>query len=245
MLIFFFLGKTIEAFHLSVDTYVPVGISKARKNNKRAAATLICVSMFDLGVSSKAIQKARQTAKRNRTSAACSRCKAGKIKCSDYRPCKQCTTSRITCEDAKRPRASSNARIDQTNLIYRTPEEKTDRYRTFDHAPYCSSGIQHAGFQTTPHYRYAVGSIHQPSCLSRLLFHAPNIIQTTSMMTARHGPSPAGLPPVVAMLRSSIQPCEKPVLPALQLDAQCLQLAPCSPAFATPQFLAPFPPFRS
>ena len=235
---FFFLGKIIEAFHLGVDTC-------RNKANQGAAATIIFVSMFDLGVSSKDIQKARQTAKRNRTSAACSRCKAGKLKCSDYRPCKQCTNSRITCEDAKQARTSSNAKIDQTNHIYRTSEEKTDRFRTFDHAPCCSIGVQHAGFQTMPHYRYAVGSIHQPSCLSRLLFPAPNIIQPTSMMTARHGPSPAGLPPVVAMLRSSIQPCEKPVLPALQLDAQCLQLAPCSPAFATPQFLAPFPPFRS
>ena len=48
-------------------------------------------------VSSKAIQKARQMAKRNRTSIACTRCKMAKSKCSDYRPCKQCTTSKSVC----------------------------------------------------------------------------------------------------------------------------------------------------
>jgi hypothetical protein len=45
------------------------------------------------GVSSRDLQKARQIAKRNRTSVACHRCKAGKTKCSDYRPCKQCSMS--------------------------------------------------------------------------------------------------------------------------------------------------------
>ena len=54
--------------------------------------------MYSMGVSSKDIQKARQTAKRNRTSIACVRCKLAKIKCSDYRPCKQCTDSKSVCE---------------------------------------------------------------------------------------------------------------------------------------------------
>jgi 23S rRNA U2552 (ribose-2'-O)-methylase RlmE/FtsJ len=54
------------------------------------------------GVSSEDIQKARQRAKRSRASAACIRCKAAKIKCSDYRPCKNCVDSRKSeaCEDS-------------------------------------------------------------------------------------------------------------------------------------------------
>ncbi len=53
-------------------------------------------------VSSKDIQKARQNAKRKRTSIACARCKAGKTKCSEYRPCKQCIVQNdaISCMTA-------------------------------------------------------------------------------------------------------------------------------------------------
>ena len=47
------------------------------------------------GVSSKDIQKARRSAKRKRAAVACSRCKAGKIKCSEYRPCKQCVILKV------------------------------------------------------------------------------------------------------------------------------------------------------
>jgi hypothetical protein len=52
-----------------------------------------------IGVSSKDIQKARQTAKRNRSAVACERCKAAKTKCSDYRPCKNCMTAKTLCEE--------------------------------------------------------------------------------------------------------------------------------------------------
>jgi hypothetical protein len=45
---------------------------------------------MDSGVCSKDIQLARRNAKRNRAATACSRCKSGKVKCSDYRPCKNC-----------------------------------------------------------------------------------------------------------------------------------------------------------
>ena len=48
-------------------------------------------------VSSKDIQKARQSAKRARASAACFRCKTAKVKCSDYRPCKRCLSIKKTC----------------------------------------------------------------------------------------------------------------------------------------------------
>ena len=47
----------------------------------------------NFGVSSRDIQKARQNAKRTRSNKACARCKASKIKCSDYRPCKNCAYS--------------------------------------------------------------------------------------------------------------------------------------------------------
>jgi hypothetical protein len=42
------------------------------------------------GISTKDLQKARRNAERKRSSVACAPCKAGKTKCSDYRPCKKC-----------------------------------------------------------------------------------------------------------------------------------------------------------
>jgi hypothetical protein len=53
------------------------------------------------GISSKDLLKARRNAERKRTSVACARCKAGKVKCSDYRPCKHCKYSNktSTCVD--------------------------------------------------------------------------------------------------------------------------------------------------
>ena len=54
-------------------------------------------------VPSKALQKARQNAKRNRASFACARCKTLKAKCSDYRPCKKCmdTKNSDSCSKSK------------------------------------------------------------------------------------------------------------------------------------------------
>jgi hypothetical protein len=54
-----------------------------------------------LGISSKDIQKARQNAKRKRTSVACAPCKAAKTKCSEYRPCQKCLKSdaQVGCVD--------------------------------------------------------------------------------------------------------------------------------------------------
>ncbi len=54
-----------------------------------------------LSVSSKDLLKARQMAKRKRTSVACSRCKMAKSKCTEYRPCKRCVDSRVECEKAQ------------------------------------------------------------------------------------------------------------------------------------------------
>jgi hypothetical protein len=47
------------------------------------------------GISTKDLQKARRNAERKRASVACARCKAGKTKCSDYRPCKKCKSSNV------------------------------------------------------------------------------------------------------------------------------------------------------
>jgi hypothetical protein len=55
------------------------------------------------GVSSKEIQKARKNAQRIRTAVACSRCKAGKIKCTDYRPCKNCARHGRECSNMPMP----------------------------------------------------------------------------------------------------------------------------------------------
>ena len=54
-----------------------------------------------LQVSSKDLLKARQSAKRSRTSVACARCKVAKIKCTEYRPCKRCVKSRVVCDEGK------------------------------------------------------------------------------------------------------------------------------------------------
>ena len=51
-----------------------------------------------LDMSFKAIQKARQMAKRSRAAVACARCKAAKMRCSDFRPCKKCTISNAPCQ---------------------------------------------------------------------------------------------------------------------------------------------------
>jgi hypothetical protein len=56
---------------------------------------------MELGVSTKDLQKARQMAKRNRTSVACAPCKIGKSKCNEYRPCKKCVKSRVACIESK------------------------------------------------------------------------------------------------------------------------------------------------
>ena len=54
-------------------------------------------------VSSKDIQKARQSAKRSRASLACASCKIAKTKCSDYRPCKRCSRSdkKFACSEGQ------------------------------------------------------------------------------------------------------------------------------------------------
>ena len=49
-------------------------------------------------ISGKDLQKARRNAERKRASVACARCKAGKIKCSDYRPCKKCKHSNLAAD---------------------------------------------------------------------------------------------------------------------------------------------------
>ena len=71
----------------------------------------ICARPSDIGVSSKDIQKARQIAKRNRTSIACNRCKASKTKCSDYRPCKHCAMSNAaqSCAQGSQIKRSNQA----------------------------------------------------------------------------------------------------------------------------------------
>ena len=90
-------------------------------------------SMFNFGVSSKDIQKARQTAKRNRTSIACLRCKAAKMKCSDYRPCKQCTNVKISCEEAD---VRLNERIRETKLSDGVPEHEGSILRSHHQVTY-------------------------------------------------------------------------------------------------------------
>jgi hypothetical protein len=41
-------------------------------------------------------------AKRNRSAVACVRCKAGKNKCSDYRPCRNCWAKNVPCKETMR-----------------------------------------------------------------------------------------------------------------------------------------------
>ena len=75
------------------------------------------------GISTKDLHRARRNAERKRASVACARCKAGKTKCSDYRPCKKCKHSNLAedCKDgdllteqsgdASTSRASFDARV--------------------------------------------------------------------------------------------------------------------------------------
>ncbi len=74
------------------NKYLPLIKFKTTATPRKVRKPMIPIKV-GVRVSSKDIQKARQIAKRNRASVACSRCKAAKIRCSDYRPCKQCTAS--------------------------------------------------------------------------------------------------------------------------------------------------------
>jgi hypothetical protein len=47
-------------------------------------------SLFQSGVTSKDIQRARRAALRTRSSIACAQCREAKTKCNDYRPCSRC-----------------------------------------------------------------------------------------------------------------------------------------------------------
>ena len=66
------------------------------------------ISLSTPSVSSKQLMKARRSAKRKRSAAACPSCKSLKAKCSDYRPCGRCLLKRIqtTC-------------IDEENRVYK------------------------------------------------------------------------------------------------------------------------------
>jgi hypothetical protein len=59
-------------------------------------------------VSSKDLLKARQMAKRNRTSVACARCKLAKSRCTEYRPCKRCVNSSVECAQPALYMSSTN-----------------------------------------------------------------------------------------------------------------------------------------
>ena len=63
-------------------------------------------------VSSRDLHKARQSAKRNRTSVACVRCNSSKYKCSDFRPCKQCSKTGERCIERV---TDKKARLDPTH----------------------------------------------------------------------------------------------------------------------------------
>ena len=138
--------------------------------------------MFPLGqvgVSSKDIQKARQMAKRKRSSVACSRCKMAKLKCSDYRPCKQCSNFKTTCQEAQ-GRTSPNdgnlslpvsaaaamRRSDMDKILAITREHETinDLYctrRLALHPPGYPSTEESLNERETQ--RFETGAIHQPT----------------------------------------------------------------------------------
>ena len=97
--------------------------------------------MFNFGVTSTDVQKARQTAKRNRTSIACSRCKAAKMKCSDYRPCKQCTNASISCKEAN-VRPSPQAEMYVSKLSERSPESEGHIFDYAHHSLHMVGGSQ-------------------------------------------------------------------------------------------------------
>ena len=63
-------------------------------------------------MSFKAIQKARQMARRTRAAVACARCKAAKMRCSDFRPCKKCTQSKSPCQET-----GANAKSSMPDIV--------------------------------------------------------------------------------------------------------------------------------
>ena len=77
-----------------------------------------------MDISSKAIQKARQMAKRTRAATACNPCKVRKQKCSDFRPCKHCVNSKSPCHEYK---SEDNAPIYAANLPATTTSFTSNR----------------------------------------------------------------------------------------------------------------------
>jgi hypothetical protein len=105
---------------------------------------------FCMGVSSKAIQKARQIAKRNRSAVACVRCKAAKSRCSDFRPCKHCVSSRVPCDDSvlKSSTPGSANQILMNTADFMCQSEKYPPSNTMQHLG--CSGITSIQTMTTP-----------------------------------------------------------------------------------------------
>ncbi len=120
------------------------------------------------------IQKARQNATRSRTAFACTRYKAGKIKCSDYRPCKHCIN--LVIADScmrKNQTASTSATSGNLNggadiLMYSQPFEASDKT---ENEPASRQGIIAKSNQAHSHFVLQSHSSHLVRNFYRLMVY--------------------------------------------------------------------------
>jgi hypothetical protein len=104
------------------------------------------------GISSKDVQKARQSAKRKRSSVACSPCKAAKTKCSDYRPCQRCTISgaEARCVDDDKMGAKSRASLMSPGALRNDRRALLDQQGNLVHC-HNNKSTCHTPTQSLPH----------------------------------------------------------------------------------------------
>jgi hypothetical protein len=246
-------------------TRLTVSPTTSEKNqNCETRAMLKCYA--HLLVSSKDIQKARRTAKRNRTSVACKRCKKAKIKCSDYRPCRQCTNTEYAsgCEIGIRrtekpilfPADANRSALCSNNEQSMFPRSQGSPLKVANvlHRPNFHSEVPSA----TPPLRTPwspVSASPSMQCSTMITATTPSIQHPSSFATcdaykptlpplAPHiVPIPCFLPPAVAALISSTGSAPYPPPPPPYALSLLLALAAAAPT--SPTCPPPFPRARN
>ena len=174
------------------------------------------------GVSSKDIQKARQNAKRNRTSVACGRCKAGKTKCSDYRPCKTC----ILMGNQNSCKNSNYVGAKRTPSVVTTPDascepKKCNKIKMFSQPP----GVM---YNTDDPSKWQQGILHNPNQSIANLSHRDIVLGKLALVPESQ---------VIARQQSSLQCALQGY--ALEIDHVNLTYRPAIPPFFEPPLLDP------
>jgi hypothetical protein len=175
-------------------------------------------------VTSKDIQKARQNAKRNRTSVACSRCKLAKSKCSDYRPCKACTTSKSDCLESARglcvsSRSQLHYKKTRIEPCYSCEEEIIEERHEFD----AGDSSQKKMFPLQQHSLTGPVNAEMPSRLGavRNIIENRDFDRSTRLLSTRVGGHsiPDSLVGLSSLQNPNVYQLPSDLLPALRVNA--------------------------